>query len=94
MRSIGIAAFAVFLSSINTGLAQEDCVKCRQIYNYICLQNVDECVSACSGIGTSDKNSCQRRCSARDDGCNARATLKCGIYTPTRFSTPPPLRIQ
>jgi len=64
-----------FLNSVNVGLAQEDCIKCSQNYFYICAQNHGECIEACSGIGTTDKNACRRGCAARNEGCGKRAAL-------------------
>ena len=96
MRSFNAVAFATifFFNSANIGLAQEECIKCRQNYLYRCIQNLGECIEACSSISTTDKNACRRRCVARDDGCNARVALKCGTCAPEHFSIPPPARMQ
>ena len=96
MKSMMTFAFATvsFLNSVNTGLAQEDCTKCRQNYGYVCTQNFGECMQVCRGIGAIDKNACRRKCFAGDAGCNASADLKCGTCSPEKFAIPPSLRIQ
>src|SRR5260370_27726388 len=96
MRRISAVALTTifFLNSVNVGFAQEECIKCTQNYVYICMQNYGECMNACSTIGTTDRNACQRRCIASDSRCNTRAALKCGTCTPKHFSIPPPARIQ
>jgi hypothetical protein len=96
MRSISAGVFATMflLSSINVGFAQQECTQCQQNHQYLCTQNYGQCMSACRGIGTTDRDACQRRCSTRDQGCRTRAAAKCGTCLPGPSATPPPPHIQ
>ena len=99
MRSMNVVAFAMiffvifFLGSINVGLAQDNCIKCQQSSQYICMQNFGECTAACRSVGAIDKDACRRKCHASDDGCKSRADLTCGKCKPKNFAVPPPARM-
>jgi hypothetical protein len=73
--------------------AGEECIRCRQNYEYICLSNFQECGSGCKVVGTSDKAACQRRCLRTHNECSARMSEKCGKCQPDKFILPPPVHI-
>jgi hypothetical protein len=78
----------------STAFAQEDCVKCKQVKTYICLQNYGECAQRCRSLVTPNKDACKRRCIAVADGCDERAASKCGNCQMDNFPRPPNRNIQ
>jgi hypothetical protein len=77
-----------------TGQAADDeCIRCRQNYEYICLSNFQTRASGCKGFGVADKQACQRRSSHAYNECATRAAEKCGKCVPDKLSLPPPVHI-
>jgi hypothetical protein len=93
-RAAAILFGAVFLLQAMTPgqAADEECIRCRQSYEYICLSNFQECRGECRG-GVPDKAACQRRCLRTHDECSARMSEKCGKCQPDKFILPPPVHI-
>ncbi|SRR5260370_26225224 len=97
MRRIFAVALAMmfFLNSVNVGRAQEEeCIKCVQVRQYVCTQDLNQCFENCRRFVTSDRDSCRRRCNARGNECARRTAIKCGTCLPPKLATPPPARIQ
>jgi hypothetical protein len=79
------------LAAVISGLAEEDCGRCKQIHVYACAQDRSSCTEACGGVTVTDRDGCRQRCRAAFGQCSRHAQDKCGSCPaqPFNFQAPP-----